>query len=306
MERDGSRYFSARSTVSFIREAALDHDGVRSLAGDCCEGAIQLVAAANDDLMDFKAHIWGALLNLLEKGLHERIVGIAQNAHAARPRYDLGDQFEALCRRLGGGGGQSGEIAVRPRKVADQPRRDWIACHHDDGNVAGRILCRMGGRGLYRDDDIDLAANQFRRQFGEASDLALRRSDLDLDILPLDIAKIAERLAKWPHGFWATDDEARRCAASARLLRTRRERPRGGCATEQRDELAAFHHEELPPRGRRMPNSFGLETKFSIFAAGARRQRAGILDDSKAWKDITPQREKAIKTIRRYIVEAQN
>ena len=41
--------------------------------------------------MDFKAHTWGAAPDLLEKGLHERIVGIAQNAHEASPGFDLGD-----------------------------------------------------------------------------------------------------------------------------------------------------------------------------------------------------------------------
>jgi len=103
----------------FDREAALDDDGVRSLAGDFCKGAIQLVTAANDDLMDLKTHTWGAPLELFEKGLHERIVGIAQNAHAACPRFDLGDQFQTLCCGLGGGGRQSGEVAARARKVAD-------------------------------------------------------------------------------------------------------------------------------------------------------------------------------------------
>ena len=103
----------------FDREAALDDYGVRSFAGDCREGTIQLVAAANGGLMDFKPYTCGSPLDLLKKGLHERIVGIAQNAHAARPRQDLCDQFEALCHRLSGGGGQSGQIAARPRKIAD-------------------------------------------------------------------------------------------------------------------------------------------------------------------------------------------
>jgi uncharacterized protein (DUF1330 family) len=35
-------------------------------------------------------------------------------------------------------------------------------------------------------------------------------------------------------------------------------------------------------------------------------EKAQAFYDSKAWKDLTPQREKAVKTIRRYIVEAQN
>jgi hypothetical protein len=54
--------------------------------------------------------------------------------------------------------------------------------------VARRILCRVGGWGLHRNDDIDSAANQFRRESGEPGVLALRRSDLDLDIFARDIA----------------------------------------------------------------------------------------------------------------------
>ena len=35
-------------------------------------------------------------------------------------------------------------------------------------------------------------------------------------------------------------------------------------------------------------------------------EQAQAFYNSKAWKDLTPQREKAVKTIRRYVVEAQN
>src|SRR5690242_10481950 len=191
--------------------------------------------------MDFKAHFGGCLPDVIEKGLHERISGIAQNAHAARPWHHLGDQFEALGRQLGGGPGQPGEIAVRARKAADQPGRDWIACHHDDGNVARGVHRRIDGRGLYRDDEVDLAANQFRRQFREASYLALRRTHLKLDILPLDITKIAERLAKWPHGFWATDEKHADARHLCRLLRRHYDRPHSRSATDQRDELPPPH-----------------------------------------------------------------
>jgi hypothetical protein len=89
----------------------------------------------------------------------------------------------------------------------DESRCDWVACHHHDRNVARGILGRINRRGLYGDDDVDLTANQSGRQFGEPSELALRRSDVDLNILPISMAKIAERLAKWPHGFWATNEE---------------------------------------------------------------------------------------------------
>jgi hypothetical protein len=46
----------------------------------------------------------------------------------------------------------------------------------------------VGGWGLHRNDDIDSAANQFRRESGEPDVLALRRSELDLDIFARDLA----------------------------------------------------------------------------------------------------------------------
>src|SRR5262245_9315775 len=61
-----------------------------------------------------------------------------------------------------------------------------------------RVAFFAGGWGLHRDDDIDTAANQFSRKSGEPGVLALRRTDLDLDIFPRDIAKLGERLVKRP------------------------------------------------------------------------------------------------------------
>src|SRR6476646_5243090 len=99
----------------------------------------------------------------------------------------------------------------------------------------------MGGRGLYRDDDIDSTANQFRRQLGKASVLAFRRSDFHLDIFPLDIAKITKSLTKWPQGFQATDDKDADAPHRSRLLRARRNRPRRRRTAKHRDKLAADH-----------------------------------------------------------------
>jgi hypothetical protein len=117
----------------------------------------------NDDLMNFKANIWGAALDLLEKGNHERIVCIAQNAHAARPGVISRISSRLFAAASSAVADTPGDIATRPGNVADQPGRNWIACHHDNGNVVGRIFCRIGGRRLHRDDHIDTAANQFRR-----------------------------------------------------------------------------------------------------------------------------------------------
>ncbi|MGC1234839.1 MAG: hypothetical protein WA838_09280, partial [Xanthobacteraceae bacterium] len=106
---------------------------------------------------------------------------------------------------------------------------------HDYRNIPRGSLRRINGGGPYRDDDVDLAANQFCRQFGKAGELALCRSDLDLDILALDITKITECLAKWPHGFWATDKKYADAVHTLALLRVRGERPNNCHAAEKRD-----------------------------------------------------------------------
>jgi hypothetical protein len=98
----------------------------------------------------------------------------------------------------------------------------------------------MGGRGLHRDDDIDTAADQFHRKFRKARILALRRSDLDLDVPPLEITKVAKCLAKRPQGFWANGQKEADAPHSLALLRTYRERP-SRRAAEKSDDIAPVH-----------------------------------------------------------------
>src|SRR5207249_4403413 len=86
--------------------------------------------------------------------------------------------------------------------------------------------------------------------------------DLDLDIFPLDIAKLAERLAKRPQGFWAPHAKNADAPYPLGLLRARRERPRHRAA-KQCDELAAFHSmtssaRPSSARGKVMPSVFAV------------------------------------------------
>jgi hypothetical protein len=70
--------------------------------------------------------------------------------------------------------------------------------------------------------------------------LPLRRSDLDLYVLSLDISKLAERLAKRSQQFWPTDEKEADAPHSLALLRVPGKRPRRR-STEKRDELAPSH-----------------------------------------------------------------
>ncbi len=179
----------------------MDDDSVRSLTSDCCESVIQFVAAGNNDLMDFKTHP-ARPVDLLEKRLHERIVGIAEGPRGALLALSR-DQFEALCCGLSGGGSNPVTLPSGRARLLISPVAIGSPAITTMGMLRGRIFCRVGGRGLHGDDDIDLAENQFRSQLRKASVLTLCRSNFDLDVLPFDITKVAERLTKRPQRFWS-------------------------------------------------------------------------------------------------------
>src|SRR5215469_10155080 len=130
--------------------------------------------------------------------------------------------------------------------AGDQPAFGWNGTpNKNTGNGIGRLL---GGKSAWRarrHDDIRLDANQLGRQICEAIVVPLRPSILDGDVLALDVAEFTELLTEcvedlalqgWRGGAEVTDPRSH-----SRLLRARRERPRGCRPAEQCDELAALH-----------------------------------------------------------------
>src|ERR1700730_13459674 len=107
--------------------------------------------------------------------------------------------------------------------------------------------CR--GRGLYRErclraarrgDYGHLAADQIGRQFRQPLGSIVRPTKFDGNVLALDVAGFAQSFAKSGHSLdarlWRTAIEIPH-HRHRRLLRARRERPRGCRTTEKRDEL---------------------------------------------------------------------
>src|SRR5262249_22710306 len=141
------------------------------------------------------------------------------------------------------------------------------------------LLCRNCGWGSLGDNDIDLESDELCSDFAVAFVASLRPANLDCDGSVLDPAKLAQSLHK------GGDPSAlcRRCGAAHepdsrelyRLLRARRERPRGGRATEQRDELAALHSITSSARASRLsatvrPSAFAVLTLItSSYLVGA-------------------------------------
>src|SRR6516164_339973 len=96
-----------------------------------------------------------------------------------------------------------------------------------------------------RENDIDFQSNELGCELGEAFAASLRPAIFDRDGATFDPTEFAQSLHKGSGPL-----ALRRCSPRAeqsdgrglRLLRTRRDRPRGCRPAEQRDELAPFHY----------------------------------------------------------------
>src|SRR5262249_10648946 len=96
-----------------------------------------------------------------------------------------------------------------------------------------------------REDDVDIHADQFGREFRQLLD-AFRPAELNDNVLALDVAVIAQsrpqRLDPTCRSRSGGETQEPDARDLRRLLRTRRERPRRRRAAEQRDERAPVTH----------------------------------------------------------------
>jgi hypothetical protein len=112
-----------------------------------------------------------------------------------------------------------------------------------DRNGRGRTLGRERRRAIASKKDRDLPTNEVRREARQPIVLTLCPTVFERDVLTLDIASLSESLPERDEQ-WSALGQRRATEKSDhrhRLLRARRERPRGRRAAEQRDEFAAVH-----------------------------------------------------------------
>src|SRR5262245_38200145 len=110
--------------------------------------------------------------------------------------------------------GQPGDISARAREARDQPYADGIDGGHDDHRDCRRGAAgRQYGRRSRRYQHVNVAADKPGRNVGELLD-SLSKPVLDDDVLPLDVAKIAQPFSEglnvtWRRGADAQDTDAR-------------------------------------------------------------------------------------------------
>src|SRR5262249_21137137 len=123
---------------------------------------------------------------------------------------------------------------------------DRITAHAEyNRNRRSRSLSREcgGGRGR-RGYHAHPTANEIGRQLWQAIISAFRPAIFDRHVLALDVTGLSEALPERGHELGPFSSEGGIDEADhrhRRLLRARRERPRGRRTAEQRDEVAPLH-----------------------------------------------------------------
>src|SRR5262249_17691442 len=145
--------------------------------------------------------------------------------------------------QFGEGEVDTGRVALRPGEADDEAERDRIISHreHDRKGRSGRLRGqgRCGAPG--RDDQADLLAYQLSRHLRQPVVSTLGKAIFDRNATSFDVAGSGQTLAE--------NSQVRRTRRSRaraqitydrhlRLLRTRRERPRGGRAAQTADEVS--------------------------------------------------------------------
>jgi hypothetical protein len=136
-------------------------------------------------------------------------------------------------------------IAARPGETSDQTQLDRVFANaKDDRDRRGRSFGRKRTTSVGRGDHGHATADQIGNERRPAVELALQPMVLDHHVLALNVAGFVEAFAERSdsaHGSLGRQAADEADDRHRRLLRARRERPRGSRAAQQRDELAPSH-----------------------------------------------------------------
>src|SRR6185436_7836802 len=161
-------------------------------------------------------------------------------------RNDHAQQLESLSGKIGRLTRQAGGIAARPRQTGDETGADWVPHRRgDDWDHRRRLLCCNGGGGSPRDNDVDLEPDELGSDLGSALRASLSPAIFDRDSATFSPAECAQPLQKTGGPLRLPRKRSRAQNSDgrhlARLLRTRRERPRSRRTAEQRYKVPPPH-----------------------------------------------------------------
>src|SRR5262245_1704177 len=167
------------------------------------------------------------------------ICGVDQYGNTRQTGHQLLQQFQPLRLKLSSERGEPRDVRGWMRQTRHDTAVDGVTdSAHDNGNRCCGLLRGEHGLGAPSENDVYFETNQIVRQLRKSLIAPSCIAVLETHVFSLDIAEITESLSKGIDGRQRFERQDTDGDYFPRLLRPRRERPRGRRAAEQRDELA--------------------------------------------------------------------
>jgi hypothetical protein len=135
---------------------------------------------------------------------------VGQNGHPTCGWKQLSDEFDDLSCKNGPQTRYSRDVAARPGEIGDETSFDWITSYQYDRNFFCCLHCRPSSQCLPCNNDIDLESDQLGGRCREKTRFPCRRSQLQSNVLTLDIANFLQSFPQYTQELlWirSTEDE---------------------------------------------------------------------------------------------------
>ena len=157
------------------------------------QGALDICRALRFRRVQVELQRQSGMFHHFERRSVARIVRIQKHAHTIQLRQGFLEELQPFGAELANEKGRSGDVAAWTCKAVNQPSRDGVAGDsHHDGNRGRRSLGGAGRGWRVRHQNVWLEPNQLDGQLREACVLPLRPSEVDHDVLALDVAQAAK------------------------------------------------------------------------------------------------------------------
>src|SRR5215471_17128320 len=173
------------------------------------------------------------------------MVSLDEQANASELRNDLLEQFQPLAGQLRRKEGHTGRVLARSREARYEVIANRVGDRrHDERSRLVELANSDDCFRAVRNNHVHIQLEQLLGQIGQSFSPPGSPSIYQDEILTLDVTELLQSVLKSVDGGrWSTRQcEKPNPSKFCGLLRPRRERPRGCCATEQADEVAPIYH----------------------------------------------------------------
>jgi hypothetical protein len=187
-----------RGDLAAIRPHRHGDERLRVAAPGLRKGAFKIPAAMDLEDLHLQAEPARAGFGLAQHvGSVDDLDRIDEDGDVRQRRQRLLEQLEALRGELGEGEREAGDIAAGAGEALGPAFADRVAARQGDDRNRRRRLARGLARGLAaREDRVDAQAHQLRGRRRQQRGVAVRVAAFDDDVLPFDVAALAQALAK--------------------------------------------------------------------------------------------------------------